>query len=67
MWSCPSVSGSYPPPLSHFTLNMIDSHRAVLFAGSLGGVQVDNTNDVYILDINTMVCKNHWALLFACG
>ena len=52
-WSSPKVSGTRPPPCSHFSLTMIDDHHVVLFGGSQSGWRM--SSDVYILDLLRMV------------
>ena len=55
VWSCPATTGEKPPPCSHFTFTAIDDRRAVLFGGENGEQQGRRMNDVYIIDLLTMV------------
>ena len=52
MWSAQLTTGKKPPPLCAHTFIKIDHHRAVVFGGSTG--RVDN-NDTYVLDLKTWV------------
>ena len=52
-WVSPPVSGERPPPCAGFSLTMIDPRRAVLFGGR---EEKGKSNDVYILDLQSMVC-----------
>ena len=52
-WSSPPTTGDRPPPCSAFSFTTIDHHRAVLFGGRQEHGRV---NDIYILDLDTMVC-----------
>ena len=53
VWSCPATTGERPPPCSRFTFTAVDDRRAVL----VGGFNRDQgrMNDVYIIDLPTMV------------
>ena len=51
-WSSPTVTGTRPPPCSHFSFTMVDESHAVLFGGHSGS---GRTNDVYMLDLSRMV------------
>ena len=53
VWSCPATTGERPPPCSDFTFTTINDRRAVLFGG-YNGCQ-GFMNDVYIIDLLTMV------------
>ena len=53
MWSCAPTTGERPPPCSNFTFTTIDDRRAVLFGGRNG--EQGSMNDVYIIDLHTMV------------
>ena len=55
MWISPDITGERPPPCAYFTLTSIDKRRAVLFGGRIG--IKDKMNDVYIIDLLTMVCQ----------
>ena len=52
VWSSPATTGERPPPCESFSLTSIDKRRAVFFGGYSG-----NTNDVYIIDLQSMVCE----------
>ncbi len=48
-WSTPTVSGTPPPPLAHFSFDLYDQDHAVVYGGwTKGG---GGSEDVYILDI----------------
>ena len=49
VWVAQSTTGERPPPQSCSTFTKIDSHRAVLFGGSVG------SNSTYVLDVDTWV------------
>ena len=53
IWSSPPTTGEKPPPCSAFSFTAVDDHRAVFFGGFQGGHR--KVNDVYILDLQTMV------------
>ena len=53
VWSCPACTGERPPPCSGFTFTAVDDRRAVLFGGCNG--EQGCMNDVYIIDLLTMV------------
>ena len=53
MWSSPPTTGSRPPPCASFTLTAVDSNRGVLFGGR---TEHGRMNDVYIINVQTMVC-----------
>ena len=46
------MTGTRPPPCSHFSFTMVDESHAVLFGGISGS---GFTNDVYMLDLSRMV------------
>ena len=53
VWSCPATTGDRPPPCHGLTFTTVDDKRAVLF----GGYNKDQgfMNDVFIIDLSTMV------------
>ena len=53
VWSCPATTGEKPPPCANFTFTAIDDRRAVLFGGYNDKGKM---NDVYIIDLHSMVC-----------
>ena len=53
VWSCPSTTGERPPPSLAFTFTAVDDRRAVMFGGF--NKQQGCMNDVYIIDLSTMV------------
>ena len=52
-WSSPKVSGTRPPPCSHFSLTMMDNDHVVLFGGVQSGWR--KSSEVYILNLLRMV------------
>ena len=53
IWSSPTISGTRPPPCSHFTFTNINDHQAVMFGGQTpGGTKM---NDIYLFDFEKMV------------
>ena len=56
-WSSPVVSGSRPPPCEGFTLTKMSDNTAILFGGWYPKLKQLN-NDVYILDLESMVRHN---------
>jgi len=57
-WRELSCTGVRPPPLERFSFDKIDSHRALLFGGKRG-LFTAGYQDIYILDLNTMVRLSH--------
>ena len=55
-WSSPVLTGSRPAPRSDFTLTLIKTHQAVLFAGYN---QTQRFNDIHVIDIEEMVNGIH--------
>ena len=53
VWSCPATTGERPPPCAYFTFTAVDDRRAVLVGGYNG--DQGRMNDVYIIDLPTMV------------
>ena len=53
VWSCPATTGDRPPPCNALTFTAVDHRRAILFGGFNG--QQRRMNDVYIIDLSTMV------------
>ena len=53
VWSCPATTGDRPPPCTDLTFTAVDDRRAVLFGGYNG--EQGRMNDVYIIDLSTMV------------
>ena len=54
-WSSPATTGERPPPCESFSLTSIHKRRAVLFGGY--SPQQEKMNDVYIIDLQSMVCE----------
>lgn len=52
-WSCPTFSGSRPPPCADFTFTSIDLVRAVLYGGDRG--INDDVKEIYIFDFHYLV------------
>ena len=57
VWSCPATTGERPPPCAGHTFTAVDDRRAVVFGGKYG--EQGRMNDVYIIDLSTMVFKRH--------
>ena len=55
-WSSPVLTGSRPAPRSNFTLTLIRTHQAVLFAGTN---QTQDFNDSHVIDLEKMVRGVH--------
>lgn len=53
VWSCPATTGERPPPCYGLTFTAVDYKRAVVFGGMNGASGA--LNDVYIIDLSTMV------------
>ena len=53
VWAVQTTNGESPPPLAGHTLTKIDHHRAVVFGGYTGSY----SNDTYVLDMETWVCR----------
>ena len=53
VWSCPVTTGERPPPCHGLTFTSVDDRRAVAFGGYNG--EQGDMNDVYIIDLSTMV------------
>ena len=54
VWSCPATSGERPPPCDAFTFTAVDCRRVVAFGG-YSGEHHRLMNDIYILDLSTLV------------
>ena len=65
VWSYPATTGEKPPPCTAFTFTAIDDRRAVLFGGFDGKGRM---NDVYIIDLHSMVCVTiqHYTCIYKC-
>ena len=58
VWSCPATTGDRPPPCSGLTFTAVDHSKGVLFGGYSD--EQRRMNDVYIIDLSTMVCVCVW-------
>jgi len=56
VWSSPATTGERPPAGEHFSLTSIDHRRAVMFGG-WDAKQMFRMNNIYILDVQSMVCE----------
>ena len=65
VWSCPATTGEKPPPCAHFTFTAIDDRRAVLFGG-YNAKEQGRMNDVYIIDLHSMVCVTIQHYMYKC-
>ena len=53
-WSCPTETGTKPPPLTWFTFTKVDKRRAVVYGGYTGeGL----CGDAYVLELDKWVCE----------
>ena len=55
-WKDARIEGSRPPPSAGFTMNMIDAHRALLFAGRQ---QNERVSYIYIYNFLSTVRVVH--------
>ena len=65
VWSCPATTGDKPPPCSGLTITTVDDRRAVLFGG--GNEEQERMNDVFIIDLSTMVLVCVLCVYNVCG
>ena len=64
VWSCPATTGDRPPPCDGVTFTAVNDRRTVLFGGYNG--QQGRMNDVFIIDLSTMVLACVCFLHVAC-
>ena len=53
-WSCPTETGTKPPPLTWFTFTKVDKRRAVVYGGRTGE---ELCGDAYVLELDKWVCE----------
>ena len=52
-WEVPVITGTRPPPLTHFSLNTLPGNRGVIF----GGTTVDETGKHRVNDLYSFSCS----------